>query len=84
MSLFSWYSGKAGQYVGIYRTGAISLKYRGAISKKYKKTDYRGIEISQQNRKNCNIFRAEHLKYMKNHGKSPYIAKSVTKQPRIG
>ena len=31
---------RARQYVGIYRTGAISLKYRGAILKKY-------IEISQ-------------------------------------
>ena len=38
---------RAGQCVGIYRTGAISLKYRDAISKKYNKTDYRDIEISQ-------------------------------------
>ena len=38
---------RAGQYVGIYRTGASSLKYRDAISKKYNKTDYRDIEISQ-------------------------------------
>ena len=47
MSLFSWYSGRAEQYVGIYRTGAISLKYRGAISKKYKKI-YRNIATKSQ------------------------------------
>ena len=38
---------RAVQYVGIYRTGAISLRYRDAISKKHIKTDYRNIEISQ-------------------------------------
>ena len=37
---------RAGQYVGIYRTGAISLKYRDAIII-YLKTDYRDIEILQ-------------------------------------
>ena len=30
---------RAGQYVGIYRTGAISLKYQDAISKKYNITE---------------------------------------------
>ena len=49
---------RAGQYVhvGTYRTGAITLKYRDAISKKYNKTDNRDIEISQKNRKYRNIF----------------------------
>ena len=72
---------RAGQYVGIYRTGTISLKHQSAISKKYNKTDYRVIEISQSNRKYRNIFRVEHLKYMKNLHIS---ARSVTKEPEIG
>ena len=60
---------RAGQYVGIYRTSAISLKYWDAISKKYYKTDYRDIGISQKNRLYCNIFGVEHLKYMEYHKK---------------
>ena len=39
---------RAGRYVGINRTGAIALKYRDAISKKYNKTDYRNIAIKSQ------------------------------------
>ena len=39
---------RAGQYVVIYHTGAISLKYPDAISKMCNKTDYRDIEISQK------------------------------------
>ena len=38
---------RARQYVGMYRTGAISLKYRDALSKKHNKTDYRDIEVAQ-------------------------------------
>ena len=53
---------RAGQYVGIYRD---------AIFQRHNKTDYRDIEILQQNRKYRNIFRVKHLKYMKYHEKSP-------------
>ena len=62
---------RAGQYVGIYRTVAITLKYRDAIFQRHNKTDYQDIEILQQNRKYRNIFRVKHLKYMKYHEKSP-------------
>ena len=73
---------RAGQYVGIYRTGAIALKYRDAISKRYNKTDYQDIEISQWNRKYRNIFRVEQLKWniMKN---LHLLAKSAITEPKI-
>ena len=54
--------GKAGKYVGINRTGAISLKYLDAISENHNKTDYKEIKISQCNCINRNIFRVENKK----------------------
>ena len=57
----------AWQYVGTCRSGAKSLKYGDAISKKHNKNDHRDTEISKQNHKFRKIFRVEHLKYMKYH-----------------
>ena len=58
---------RAGQYVGIYCTYAISLKYWDAISEKHIKTKYRDTLTLQKNCKYHIIFREEHLKSIKWH-----------------
>ena len=57
---------RAGQYVGIYHTDAISLKYRDVLSQNHNKTEYRIIMILQYNRNyHHTILRENHVKLIK-------------------